>query len=393
MAEKLPKMKRNEAVFVTFKAKPERKVELKLYPEDTTIKISKDKVEMTNSSHTDKLRLTGTEVGIKLLSYEMTSDQAYSHPRPSMILVYDPISVDRYRVDTLSTLLPDCFSMAGTSSIKTCPTFKLVSSAPWFRKASLLPTTNGIALLNVAGVQFPMFLPGVDQREIFTESGLKYSISRAPKCRQKPIAENTLQYIGRYDVFSRDFIKAFNTLLPSWFQLELRDHFKYFSENMVRSVLVKGETLKGMMYCSALAIDARSVFIVHYIHEHVVLKVGANELHMKTGVPLCLAVDICRKEAHFTLPENYGGEVVGLMSFSKLLSFKWKVQVKSVGFAETSLSDTRKCLKKVGGDQMILFGDSRVEYTNKHGIRSYAAGVIATGVSRRVSKSVSSFHL
>ena len=185
--------------------------------------------------------------------------------------------------------------------------------------------------------------------------------------------------------------------MPSWFQIELRENMKYFSEDMVRSLLVTGDKLKRKKYCSALAIDENSNFIVHVIYEQLVLKVGTEELAMTTNKAFCLAVDLCKKVAHIQVPEKFSPDVVNLLTLQDILSFKWKVHFRSVGFAETSLTDTRKCMQKAAGDRMMVFGGSRVKYSNEHGVNSLLTGIMVAGFkttdSKTVSVTIKLFHL
>lgn len=375
-----------------FGAKPEKRVELRIYPEDDSVRISKAVIQMTNSQKSGQVEITGTDVGMKLLSYELASEELYAAPKPSLLLVYDPSTVDNFRIDSLSKLGSYCFSAIVTSNIKSCPGINLVSTGPWFKRSSSLPSTTGIAFIDISGERFPLLIPGTDQREIFMASDMTYTpVKKPPKCRRSPLSEEQLQYIGKNDVFSRDFLTVFNKFMPHWFQLELRETTKHFSEDIVRSLLVTGSKLKRMKYCSAMAIDDSSVFLVHLIYEHLVIKVGEDELVMKTNKAFCLAFDLCKKEAHIQFPGQNGPDVANLLPFQQLASLKWKVQFRSVGFAETSSSDSRKCLKKDTGEKLMLFGGSRVEYSNKYGINSHVTGIMTAGFKTAAGKTVRIF--
>ena len=373
-------------------AKPEKRVELRIYPEDESVRISKPVIQMTNIQQSGQTEVTGTDVGMKLLSYEIASEELYAAPKPSLLLVYDPSTVDNFRIDSLSKIGSYCFSTIVTSNVRSCPGMNLVSTGPWFKRSSSLPSTAGIAFITIAGERFPLLIPGTDQREIFVDSGMSYTpVKKPPRCRKTPLIKEQLQYIGKYDVFSRDFLTVFNKFMPSWFQLEARETTKHFSEDMVRSLLVTGSKLKRKKYCSALAIDDSSVFLVHLIYEHLVIKVGEDELVMKTNKAFCLAFDLCKKEAHVQFPGQNGRDVVNLLPFQQHASLKWKVQFRSVGFAETSSSDLRKCLKKDTREKLMLFGGSRVEYSNKYGINSYVTGIMTAGLKTADGKTVRIF--
>ena len=385
----MPKLKKDEIVIMKFRAKPVKRVELRIYPEDESVKISKDVVWMTNSQLFDQTQITGTKVGVKLLSYELISEELYAAPKPSLLLVYDPATVDGFRVKSLATFGSDCFSMALTLKENACSVMTITSTAPWFRRSNSLPGTNGVAFIGTAGEKFPLLLPGVDQRDIFTESELTYkSIVKPPGCHKRLLTEEQFQYIGKQDLFTRDFLSVFNKFLPPWFQLELRRTMNYFSEDMIRSLLITGTQLKRKKFCSAMAVDDSSIFAVHLIHEHLVLKVGEEELVMETNKAFCLAFDLCKKETHFQFPDRYGLDFVNLLPFQELLSFKWKVKIRSIGFAETSISDSRKCLKKESGVKMVVFGGSRATYSNEYGINSYVTGIMAAGFKIADSKTV-----
>ena len=374
---------------MTFGAKPEKAVQLRIFPEDNSLKISKEVIRITSSKQSDRIEITGTEVGMKLLSYELASEELYAAPKPSLLLIYDPLTVDGSRIETLSSLGSDCFSMILTWKMKSCPAMNLVSTAPLFKRSSSLPSTNGIAFILAAGEKFPLLLPGTDQREIFMDSELTYTpAKRPPGCRKRLLSEEQLQYIGKYDIFSRDFLKVFNKFMPSWLQLSLRETMKHFSEDMVRSLIVKGSKLKAKKYCSAMAVDDNSIFLVHLIYEHLVIRIGEDELVMKTNKAFCLAFDVCKKEAHIQFPVQNALDIANLLPFQELASLKWKVAFRSLGFAETNRDDPRKCVKKDANEKMILFGGSRVEYTNKYGINSYATGIMAAGFKTKESKIV-----
>ena len=388
-----PKLKLRKQAKMIVKANPGTQVELTVHPEDTSITLAPDTMVMTYSNRTAQFSISGTEVGIKSVSYGIVTEELFGTPRQSLVLVYDPVNINKFRIQSLKNLVRDCFALEVKHKTTGCPATKVLASSSWVKRSLGHPNTNGIAVVQIGNSVFPLLVPGTDQSEIFLDSLSMLEYKTIPKqrsCRRKKLTPGQLQYIGKMDLFAKEFISEFNKLFPAWFQLEINDVLKTFSENMVRSLIMSGEKVKGQKSCSSLAIDESSTFLIFLHQESLILKIREKRLHMKANEAFCLAVDMCKREPHIQLPEKYGIDLVYMMSFQELLSLGWKLRVKAIGFGTTSGSDARKCLRgKVNGETKVLFGDSKMKYSNKHGVKSIVSGHMTIGFKARDGKEVS----
>eukprot|EP00112_Aurelia_sp_Birch-Aquarium-sp1_P021759 Seg593.16 transcript_id=Seg593.16/GoldUCD/mRNA.D3Y31 product=Fibulin-1 protein_id=Seg593.16/GoldUCD/D3Y31 len=387
-----PKLELRKQAKMTLKANPGTQVELTVHPEDTSITVAQNIMVLTNTKGTAQFSISGTEVGIKSVSYDIGTEELFEIPRQSLVLVYDPVNINQFRIHSLTSLVKDCFALEVTYKKTGCPATKVFATTSWVKRSLGHPNTNGIAVVQIGNLRFPLLIPGTDQSEIFVDSLSRLQYKTIPKqrsCRKKKLTPGQLQYIGKMDIFAKNFISEFNKLIPPWFQLEINDILKTFSENMVRSLIMSGEKVKAQKSCSSLAIDGSSTFLVFLHQESLVLKIREKRLHMKTNEAFCLAVDMCKREAHIQLPDKYGADLVNMMSFQELLSLGWKLKIKAVGFGTSSGSDARKCLRgKATGETRVLFGEANMEYSNKHGVKAIVSGDMAIGVKTRDGQEV-----
>ena len=388
-----PKLELRKQAKMIVKANPGTQVELTVHPEDPSITVAPNAMVLTNSKRTAQFSISGTEIGIKSISYEIVTEELFEMPRHSLVLVYDPVNINQFRIQSLTNLVKDCFALEVKHKKTGCPATKVLASSSWAKRSLGHPNTNGIAVVQIGNSIFPLLVPGTDQSEIFIDSLSMLEYKAFPKqrsCRSSKLTQGQLQYIGKMDLFAKEFISELNKLFPAWFQLEINDGLKTFSENMVRSLIMSGDKVKAQKSCSSLAIDESSTFLIFLHQESLVLKIREKRLHMKTNEAFCLAVDMCKREAHIQLPEKYDTDLVNMMSFQELLSLGWKLRVKAIGFGTNSGSDPRKCLRgKADGETRVLYGDSNMEYSNKHGVKSIVSGNMAIGFKAKDGKEVS----
>ena len=281
-----PKLEIRKHTKMTVGANPGTQVELTVHPEDLSITVTPKTMILTNTKRTSQLSIRGTEIGIKSISYEIAAEELFETPRQSLVLVYDPVNIKQFRIQSLKSLVKNCFAVEVNYKKTGCPTTKLFATSSWAKRSLGHPITNGIAVVKIGNSIFPLRIPGADQSEIFIDSlsMLEYkTIPKQKSCRREKLTQGQLQYIGKMDLFAKEFISEFNKLLPAWFQLEINDNLKKFSENMVRSLIMSGEKVKAQKSCSSLAIDKSSTFLIFLHQESLVLKLREKRLRMKTN--------------------------------------------------------------------------------------------------------------
>eukprot|EP00794_Sanderia_malayensis_P020114 gene20114-22085_t len=376
---RFPKIRVNQRTAISLSANPMKYVSIVMYPDDQSVNLSPKSVTIRNADKTAEIWITGRQGGIKALSYELISEEAYTTPKQSMFLVYNQAELRRSKVNSLTGQYAGCYETILRLKMTKCSPVTIKSTEPWSLRRSGKPTTNGLVILQIKSARFPLGLPGVDISEVFSGSSntLKYRITpRRRSCATRSLTTGQMQYVGKLDVFASDFLKQFNRLMPAWFSVGISERLQSFSEDNIRAFVWSGETLLAHSACSSLAIDRTGDFLVYLHHENIELKVHGKTLRIKTPKTICLAVDLCRLEPHLQLPGEHISDVISLFSFQELSAFGWKLSIKSIGFVGMSKIDTRECLRKYSraGPKRIIFGDADIKYKNKHGVSALAKG-------------------
>ena len=384
---------------ITISAKPSSYISISIYPEDNTVQLTPNSLTIRYPQDKAQFRVKGTEGGFKSISYDVQSgNETYKKPSDSLLLVYSDADVSSSTIASLSGLVDNCYqlSIGSQFAYPSCPSRTMKSTFAWTIQSSSLPSTNGVVIVDLGSAKFPVIVPGAGISHVF-----KYAYQRArftlqsqpssPSCTQKTLSKGQFQYIGKSDLFAKEFLQQFSFLTPSWFTVGLKDSLINFSVDNIRAYLWPGSMVKKHKVCSGLAIDPSSLFLVYLHKEHLSLKVHEKTVVLNSRDFFCFAIDICKVEPHVGFPNDSLGHLENLLSFEDIQALGWSLNVKAIGFSKFTPTDSRRCLRRNGrslSQDRVVLGGASLNYANKHAVKGRVFGDLYLGLKTEGGKQV-----